>query len=59
MTGTFNNTKISVPGNQMFVLYETTSKLAIKGFMASIVENCIGYNNRKVPSTYQMQINIS
>ena len=39
MTGTFNNTKISVPGNQMFVLYETTSTVAKKGFRASIVEN--------------------
>ena len=39
MTGTFNNTKISVPGNQMFVLYETTSTVAKKGFRALIVEN--------------------
>ena len=36
ITGNYNQTKISVPGNQMFITFETTSKLAKKGFKASI-----------------------
>ena len=45
MTGTYKNTKISSPGNQMFVAFETTLTVAKRGFKASIIENSIWYNN--------------
>ena len=41
MTGTYRNKKISIPGNQMFVAFETTSTVAKRGFKASILENSI------------------
>ena len=36
MTGIHEQTKVSVPGNQMFVKFETSSTVASKGFMALI-----------------------
>ena len=36
MTGTYRNTKVSISRNQMFVVFETTSMAARKGFKASI-----------------------
>ena len=43
MTGTYRNTKVSVPGNQMFVEFETTTRSTVvkRGFNASILENSI------------------
>ena len=41
MTGTYRNTKVSTPGNQMFVAFEISSRVAKRGFMASILENSI------------------
>ena len=43
MTGTYRNTKVSVPGNQMFVEFETTTRSTVvkRGFNASIVEHSI------------------
>ena len=41
MTGTYRNIKVAIPGNQMFVVFETTSTVAKKGFKASIFENSI------------------
>ena len=41
MTGTYRNTKVSIPGNQMLVVFETTSTVAKGGFKASILENSI------------------
>ena len=41
MTGTHRNTKVSIPGNQMLVVFETSSTLAKRGFKASIIENSI------------------
>ena len=38
MTGNYNNTKISIPGNQMFVVYET-SNISKQNFKASILIN--------------------
>ena len=35
-TGIHKQTNVSVPGNQMFVKFETTSKVATKGFKAFI-----------------------
>ena len=39
ITGTDRNFKVSIPRNQMFVVYETTSSKG--GFNASILENSI------------------
>ena len=44
MTGTYSNKRISIPGNQMFIVYETSSSDSKMGFMASIHENGI-YRN--------------
>ena len=41
MTGTYRNKKVSVPRNQMLVVFETTSTHAKRGFKASILENSI------------------
>ena len=36
ITGIHNQTKVSVPGNQMLVKFETSSKSSSKGFRAFI-----------------------
>ena len=43
ITGNYRNTKISIPRNQMFVVFKTTSTLAKPGFKALIIENSICY----------------
>ena len=46
MTGLHNHTKISVPGNQMFITFEGTSTtFAKKGFKAFINEIGMYYHN--------------
>ena len=39
LTGTYQNTKVSSPRNQMFIEFVTTSSVARRGFEASIYEN--------------------
>ena len=39
MTGSYKNTKVSSPRNQMFIEFETTSIVVKRGFQASILEN--------------------
>ena len=41
MTGIYRNTIVSIPGNQMFLTFETSSTVAKRGFKASILENSI------------------
>ena len=41
LTGTYENTKVSSPRNQVFIEFETTSIVAKRGFNASILENSI------------------
>ena len=41
MTGSYRNTKVSSPGNQVFIGFETTSIVAKRGFKASIIKNSI------------------
>ena len=36
ITGIHKQTKVSIPGNQMFVKFETSSNVASKGFTAFI-----------------------
>ena len=43
LTGTYRNTKVSSPRNQVFIEFETTSIVAKRGFNASILENSIWY----------------
>ena len=39
ITGTMNDTKISIPGNQMFVVFHTNDEIVRKGFHALIMES--------------------
>ena len=39
MTGTYKDKKVSIPRNQMFVTFETSSTLEKRGFKASILKN--------------------
>ena len=41
MTGVYKNKKVSGPRNQIFVRFETISKVSYRGFKASIHENGI------------------
>ena len=38
LTGTRNETEISIPGNQMFVVFDTNADIVKKGFSASIIQ---------------------
>ena len=39
LTGQINDTKISIPGNQMFLVFHTNEKIVRKGFHALIMES--------------------
>ena len=39
LTGQMNDTKISVSGNQMFVVFQTNNEIIAKGFHALIMES--------------------
>ena len=39
LTGLMNNTKISISGNQMFLVFTTNNAIIAKGFHASIMES--------------------
>ena len=39
LTGQINDTKISIPGNQMFVVFNTNEEIVRKGFQALIMES--------------------
>ena len=39
LTGTSNDTKISISGNQMFVVFQTNNGIVGNGFHASIMES--------------------
>ena len=39
LTGTMNETKIAIPGNQIFVVFHTNEKIVRKGFQALIMES--------------------
>ena len=39
VTGQMNDTKISIPGNQMFVVFHTNEEIVRKGFHALIMES--------------------
>ena len=43
MTGKLNNTKISIPRNQMYIEFHTNGDIARKGFHAKIVESMYTY----------------
>ena len=43
-TGIMNDTKISIPGNQMFVVFHTNEEIVRKGFHALIMEGKISRN---------------
>ena len=44
LTGQMNETKISIPGNQMFVVFHTNEEIVRKGFHALIMEGKISRN---------------
>ena len=39
LTGTMNGTKISIPGNQMFVIFKTNKEMVGNGFYALIMKS--------------------
>ena len=39
LTGIMNETKIAIPGNQMFVVFHTNEEIVRKGFQALIMES--------------------
>ena len=39
LTGTMNDIKISIPGNQMFLVFRTNEEIVRKGFHALIIES--------------------
>ena len=39
LTGQMNNTKISIAGNQMFLVFKTNHEIIAKGFNAFIMES--------------------
>ena len=39
LTGQINVTKIAIPGNQMFVVFQTNNEIVRKGFHALIMES--------------------
>ena len=39
LTGTINEHTISIPGNQMFVVFNTNEEIVRKGFQALIMES--------------------
>ena len=39
LTGTYNRTKVSVPRNQMFIVFDTNNSTTKKGFKAFIHEH--------------------
>ena len=39
LTGTYSDELVSVPRNQMFVTFETTSMVSGRGFKAFVIEN--------------------
>ena len=41
ITGNYSNKKISIPGNQMYIEFETISTVSKGGFKASIYKNGI------------------
>ena len=39
LTGQMNDTKISISGNQMFLVFKTNNEIVRKGFHALIIES--------------------
>ena len=39
LTGIMNDTTISIPGNQIFVVFQTNTEIVRKGFHALIIES--------------------
>ena len=46
LTGTMNDTTISISGNQMFVVFKTNNEIVSKGFHALIMESKHFYQNK-------------
>ena len=46
LTGLMNDTKISISGNQMFLVFKTNNEIVRKGFHALIIESKYFYQNK-------------
>ena len=46
LTGKMNDTKISISGNQMFLVFKTNNEIIAKGFNASIMESKFFQENK-------------
>ena len=51
-TGQMNDTKISISGNQMFLVFQTNHKIVRKGFHALIIESKYFGQNKQLEITY-------
>ena len=56
LTGTKNETIISIPGNQMFVIFHTKEENAKKGFHASIIESKASKTYILVPGHFSQNL---
>ena len=52
LTGIMNENEISIPGNQLFVLFHTDAEIAGKGFHALIITSELVFP--KLPHPYQL-----
>ena len=48
LTGSMNDTKVSISGNQMFVVFKTNNEIIAKGFHALIIESKFFHANKLV-----------
>ena len=52
LTGSMNDTKVSISGNQMFVVFKTNNDIVAKGFHALIIESKYFDENKLLEITY-------
>ena len=52
LTGSMNDTKVSISGNQMFVVFKTNNDVVAKGFHAMIIESKYFDENKLLEITY-------
>ena len=48
LIGKFNDTKLSISGNQMFLVFKTNNEIVSKGFYALIMESKYFDQNKKL-----------
>ena len=54
LTGQMNETEISIPGNQIFVVFQTNIEIVRKGFHALIIESKYFDQNKQGPGNRRL-----